>query len=163
MVDTNKNNFLVNNEKDLESLYQMYKIRNNLMNYIPMEEFIERSRTIIDECEDFSFRSNNARKFIDPKRPEFILRLDNHDKVYKPEGRSEQELDTYSESVGKLASEQILTYISRQLREYLDENEDFKKVLEDNDETIVNLSLTNMYSIKVADPEANIINIKLIA
>lgn len=161
LIMEQNNNFIMDNQEDIDSIYKIYKIRNNLMNYIPMEELIEKARTIIDECEDFSFRSSNARKFISPDRPEFIIKLDNEDKVYQVKDNSERELDKYSDSVGKLASDQILTKIGQEMRKYLNEDKEFQELLEEHDEEITNLMLSNIYIIKAADPKSNNISLRL--
>jgi len=154
-------NYIMNNQKDIESIQQIYQIRNNLMNFIPMSEFISRARKIINDSTDFSFRTLNAEKFINENRPVFIMKLDNPGKVYSIKNDSEQELDKYSDSVGKLLSDQIMSELGREMRRYLHGDKEFQDLISSHDEDITNLVLSNIYMVKIAGPRENNISLRL--
>ena len=45
------------------------------MSYLDINEFIEKTRRIIDDSDIFEFRSNVARLYIDKKNPQFVLKI----------------------------------------------------------------------------------------
>lgn len=161
---------LVYNSEDIEQLQVLMKIRNNIMNYVDIEKVIDIIGNTIDESEDFSFRSKQAKEFINKNKPVFVMKLDNTPEEEKEKqevmaGKSNMSVEQYIEYredfVASKLDEQVLSKIGSAIRESIKEDTDLDEILSESNLKFSDLLVTNIYAYKLSDPFTNIINLSL--
>lgn len=165
-MSTEKENYtLIDNDKDKEQLVEMLNIRNNFMNYIGIQNFIDHVRTVIKESEHFEFRSLNSEKFINAEKPVFIIKVkDGHLKdIHIPSKKNDiAEDELYRSSIVRYISSEIFTPAGDIINNYIKGNDELEKKLVGIDSSITEMVLSNIYSVLVGNHSDNIIHIQLI-
>lgn len=163
MAEIKKNeNLLIKEDEDMEAIIKISKIKNNLINYVSMEDIIDDIRKIIDESENLQFRSQLSREYIDVNRPEFILKVTDKADVYDVKDESDSEIDKYAHSVSEIVYEEVISKVNPTIREALEKDEEFLDFLKEHGESMVDLVMTNIYLVKPSDPKANHISFRLL-
>ncbi|QPI17034.1 hypothetical protein [Staphylococcus phage vB_StaM_SA1] len=164
----NNRDVLVNEEKDIRDLQLLMRVRNNIMNYVDLENTVDIIREVIKKSENFSFRSKQAEQFIDVKKPVFVIKLDDsnlHAKNKKSfEGSSsdyEDYLREYEEDVAAKLDKEVLKYIGPAIFESIKEDTELDSLLKSNEIEMKDLMITNIYVYKLSDPYTNAINLSL--
>lgn len=159
---------IIQDQNDAEELSNLISIRNNVLNYIGMDNFIDYARKIIDECTYFSFTSEMSRKYIDKNTPIFNLCLvdpyfeEEMDKLNKTNLQKEQLRDKFTEDMTKLLATDIITHITEKLSRTILEDEELTKKTENLTDDIRRLLSSNIYSVTVSAPHENKVFLKLI-
>ena len=163
MAEIKKNeNLLIKEDEDMEAIIKISKIKNNLINYVSMEDIIDDIRKIIDESENLQFRSQLSREYIDVNRPEFILKVTDNADVYDVKDETDNEIDKYAHSVSEIVYEEVISKVNPTIREALEKDEEFLDFLKEHGESMVDLVMTNVYLVKPSDPKANHISFRLL-
>lgn len=71
-------------EEDYKTINNIIQLKKKIFQCIDMDNFIKRAVEIIDKSELVSFKNERVKKFIDKRRPNFILIVDK-DKAMKQE------------------------------------------------------------------------------
>lgn len=151
-------------EDNLQQMLRLMEIKNNLMNYIGIDNFIEEFKSVIDNSKSFEFLDSNSKKFIDKRRPEFKVRLKdtNHPDVYTVKSKQHSEYDKFVDSVTLVIAREITGETSNLLEKYITNNEELKKEIDSFNNSLTTLILSNVFSIRVANPEDNMIFINMV-
>lgn len=162
----NSRDVLVNEEKDVRDLQLLMRIRNNIMNYVDVENTIDIISKVINDSENFSFRSKQAEKFIDPKKPVFVIKLDSNDLQFKnkqsiQEGNRDQHIQQYENDVAEKLDKEVLSHIGSAIFESIKEDTELDRLMKENDLKMNDLMVTNIYVYKLSDPYTNTINLSL--
>lgn len=101
-------------EKDLDIIKQIMAIKSNLTAYLQPKELIDEVITLIDNSEIFDFKSQRNRKYINEKRPLFVVKSksDKHIKELYPHLNNITDRE-------KLISESVHLEIVSKLSDYL--------------------------------------------
>lgn len=149
MIDGKINNL---NEEEIKKVAKALQLKRDIMSYLDINEFIEKTRRIIDNSDIFEFRSNVARLYIDKKNPQFVLKI-------KDENLLNEILQKKNprDEIAKLLQHEIIKNISELLTEALKKSNN-NNLFEDIPEEITKFVLSNIYVIR-ANVEIN--NIQL--
>lgn len=121
-------------------LAQIERIKKNITKFIKPEVLIEKIKGFIEESPAFDFKSKRNAKYINTKKPLFILTLNRkaittYEFIYKEgeevDGRAElvRDYDFINECLHETVISKVSDFISKKLKN----NEEFMKVLDDND------------------------------
>lgn len=164
----NNRDVLVNEEKDIRDLQLLMRVRNNIMNYVDLENTVDIIREVINKSENFSFRSKQAEQFIDTKKPVFVIKLDDKDLHAKNKksfegspGEYEEYLREYEEDVADKLDKEVLKYIGPAIFDSIKEDTELDSLLKNNEIEMKDLMITNIYVYKLSDPYTNAINLSL--
>lgn len=155
MMTEEKNIFdSVERNNEYKEIIKLSKIKKTLMSCIDMELVIEEAKKIIDKSKNFSFRSDRAKRFIDPKDPTFILKssLLSDDKkskenLQKLKGKELSDLtDKITHAVNVEVASKITEFITKSA---LDE-EKFNELFKDLPEEFTNTFLTNIFIVRLS-------------
>jgi len=165
----NLNNQILQKKEDQQDIVKIISIRNNVMNYLGIDKFIEMARDIIDECEYFGFISENSRKFIDKETPTFNMalvkdayanimqKIDQHDLK-----NLNDQKNFFNERVSELIAKDITAKISAQITDTILSDEELTKQYESLPTDERRLLTSNMYSVTVSVPAENKIFLRII-
>lgn len=148
MIDGNIN-LLSNDERD--ELKKALEIKRDLMSYLNITTFIDKVRDIIDQSEQFDFRSKISRLYIDERQPSFTLKIKD-DETYK-QLLNGDEKDSRNE-VSKMLQTDVIKNISKLLTDCLD-NED-SDLFEGISEEIKEFVIANIYVVRTNLKDNNI-------
>lgn len=150
-----------------KELAQLIAIRNNLINVIGLDNFIERIKSVIKESNTFKFRSQFAEQ-VESTSPVFILSLteETMNIIMKSleETSSSRKQNLYENKVVDLVQKEIISPAGLILNEFLSEQ---KELIEnfntnENEDPLKNLFMTNIFGILVSDYSENNIQVRLI-
>ncbi|QDJ97757.1 hypothetical protein PALS2_132 [Staphylococcus phage PALS_2] len=164
----NNKDVLVNEEKDIRDLQLIMRIRNNIMNYIDLENTVDIIRDTINKSENFKFRSEAAEKHIDVKKPTFVIKLDDEDLHAKNKQSFQGSNDDYEiylreyeEDVADKLDKEVLKYIGPAIFDSIKEDTELDELMKNNKIEMKDLMITNIYVYKLSDPYTNAINLSL--
>lgn len=146
MIDGIQNSL---NEEEINKIKEVLKLKKDIMSYLNMGEFINKTRNIIDDSEIFEFRSKVARNYIDKKNPSFTLRIKDEN--------IHQEMLTYKDprnEVNKLLQKDIIGKISKLLTDSI--NNSNNKLFDAVPKDVTEFILSNIYVIRSNIKENNI-------
>ena len=141
---------IIDNEDDLQNLQNFIIFKNNLMNAIGIDNFIDNVREIINNCEHFEFRSSRAEKFINKNNPIFIIKLkDEYYKKYKDMNLTKEDiLDNITDEVVNFIRDDIITNVSAYINDAIFKNEKLVEYFNTFDQTIKDIAISNIYGIR---------------
>lgn len=164
----NSRDVLIGEEKDIRDLQLLMRIRNNIMNYVDVENTIDIIRNVINDSENFSFRSKQAEKFIDVKKPVFVIKLDDRELSAKnkqsfegSESDYQSYINNYEKDVADKLDREVLKYIGKAIFDSIKDDSELDRLLKDNELEMKDLMITNIYVYKLSDPYTNAINLSL--
>lgn len=164
----NLNMKIIQDQNDAEELSNLISIRNNVLNYIGMDNFIDYARDIVDNCKYFSFTSEASRKFIDKNTPIFNLCLvdpffdEEMSKLNDTTLNADQLRDKFTEDMTKLLLDDIITHITEKLSSTILADKELTEKSNKLTDDIRRLLASNIYSVTVSAPHENKIFLKLI-
>lgn len=142
---------LMPDKEDLENLKRLTSYKNNLMNSIGMDVFIDEVRNIIDNSKYFEFRSPMSKKFIDKDRPIFIIKMNDEmaSKYCKINKTDDKIINKRVNEITETIKNCIIEKISNYLTNYIYNNQELKEYFESFNETMKNLFISSIYGIRV--------------
>lgn len=164
----NSRDVLINDEKDVRDLQLLMRIKNNIMNYVDVENTIDIIRDVIKKSENFNFRSQQAEKFIDPKKPVFVIKLDSNE--LKAENQNsfkgsdedyQNHIKNYEDEVAEKLDREVLSHIGSAIFESIKEDTELDRLMKDGELEMKDLMITNIYVYRLSDPYTNTINLSL--
>lgn len=160
-------NVLVNEEKDVETLQLLMKIKNNIMNYIDVSKTIEIITNVIDESENFKFRSEMSKKRVTENNPTFVFMLDDEglkkDNINSFNSKEDynDNIKNYEDKVADKLDKEVLSHIGRAIFESIKDDSELHSIMDKNDLTMKDLMITNIYVYRLSDPYTNTISLSL--
>ena len=112
-----------------------------------MEKFVDIMKECIDNSESFEFSSTRARKFVDIKKPIFILKAKEMANV-NTGMMNDEELDNLLSKISRKLTEEIITPIGNRMMDTLSDPEKYKELIDINRD-LVNLCITNIYKVRI--------------
>lgn len=162
------NQQLIKKQEDAEMITKLISIRNNALNAIGMENYVNFARDLIDNCQSFSFTTEIARKYIDQKNPLFNLTLidpyhaDYMKAVSTKNLNPEERKDDFNDYIMEFIQEEITGPLSEKLSRTILEDEDLNRQYEELDTTARRLLSSNLYAVSVSDPRDNKIFLRVL-
>lgn len=133
---------------------RLYAARNNFLNFIGHEKLVDLIRSIIDSAPHFEFRSENARTYISPVNPQFVLRC------LEPKVLELPEEQLFIDEMTKLVEEEICSLVNIEVSKYAKEfmQTEMASLLSEGDGEFIT---HNTFSI-LSNQAENIIYLKLL-
>lgn len=155
----NSDNLL--NNKDINIISNINKIKKDITSYFDMNLFIEKFRNIIDNSKYFEFRSNNSRKFIEPDKPRFIIRFKNDKDFYKKikEINGKDNIDTVNKRVNfitNIVRTDIINKFSSEVTLCIKDKNKVHNLFKDLPDGLENIIIGNIFTILVDIKHNNI-------
>lgn len=146
MID-GKTNLL--NEEEIVQLKNALELKRDIISYLNMESFIDKTRDIIDNSETFEFRNSSSRLYIDKRQPVFVLKLKDENTLREMVKRKDAR-----DEVAKLLQIEIIQNISRLLTDCIkdDKSDLFSGIPAEIKEFVI----SNIYVIRCNIQENNI-------
>jgi hypothetical protein len=132
---------LIDNSDDEEMLMEIINIKKNILNYIDIEDIINKIISLLDKTKVFSFKNKRNAKYINKNKPLFILQIHHEKAVNKFGEYNDKDLEKYYQYVSDCLHSEIIAPFSDYLMRILKNNDEFKKVLKK-----FNLDLKESYS-----------------
>ena len=134
------------NEQE-KRLNEYITIKKHIKACFNMEKFIEIMKESIDNAKDFEFSNPYNRKFINPKKPVFILKTDFlKGKNMKEMSFNEQE--KMMNYITRKLAEQVTGNIEEKMMECLCDEKTYHELC-NIDKDLVNLCISNVYKVRV--------------
>ena len=134
------------NEQE-KRLNEYITIKKHIKACFNMEKFIEIMKESIDNAKDFEFSNPYNRKFINPKKPVFILKTDFlKGKNMKEMSFNEQE--KMMNYITRKLAEQVTGNIEEKMMECLCDEKTYHELC-NIDKELVNLCISNVYKVRV--------------
>lgn len=138
-----------------EDMTKLNSIKRTLKSCIDMDVLIDKMKKIIDESEEFSFRSERAKKFINKNDPTFILSCSLLDKFKGLNPKDLSKLDTnkvskLTDDITKLVNDKITSNVSNFINECVLDKEKFDSLFKNIPEEFSDILLTRIYIIRVS-------------
>lgn len=137
------------NKEEIKQLKNALEIKRDIISYLNMESFIDKTRDIIDNSETFEFRNSSSRLYIDKRQPVFVLKLKDENALREMVKRRDAR-----DEVAKLLQIEIIQNISRLLTDCIkDDKSDLFLGIPDEIKEFV---ISNIYVIRCNIQENNI-------
>ena len=139
----------LNKNENYHKMNEFLKIKKSLKSCMDVNIFINKMKEIIDESENFSFRSERSKKFIDKNNPEFIL-------TYKKlntkniDTSKVSDMNKLTEKVTNIVFDEILSKASEFITESITDKEKFDQLFKDIPEEFSSKNIFNIYTIRVS-------------
>ena len=130
-----------------QTISEYMTIKKHIKACFNMEKFVDIMKECIDAAENFDFSSVRARKFIDTKKPIFILKTDILDGV-DTNTVGDNELNDLLNQVSRALTDQVINPISKRMMETLMDPKKYNELVEVNRD-LVNLCITNIYKVRI--------------
>lgn len=144
------------NKTDIDQLNDLMRLRKDLMTFIGTDNLIKYVTAVIDSTDKLEFRSDHARKYIDKKKPVFILKM--KDLVINNKTKDESYLNQITDDITRYVNDNLITKIGDYFKNALETNEELKEAYDFLSEEIRHPSFINVYLLKV-NPSDNYISL----
>jgi len=120
-------------DEDYKLIENIKTLKRNLFSFIKMETFIEAVVKIVDESELVSFKNERVKKFIDKKRPVFILTVD-RDKAINKFGKKFNGEEDEAKFFSGIIFDEVISNVTTYLKQSIDDlsKEDKDKIFDVN-------------------------------
>lgn len=138
---------------DYKNSIKLNKVKKTLMSCIDIKKVINETRKIIDESNSFNFRSERAKKFIDPKNPVFILKTDmipSNEKEVKKLISNDSLVSDLTDKITEQVNTEIASKITTFITESALDKEKFDELFKDLPDELTDAFLTNIFIIRLS-------------
>jgi hypothetical protein len=120
-------------DEDIELIENIQEIKRHFMSFFKNEGLVGKLKEIIKDSSILDFSNSRTEKFIDVKRPVFIMKVDfdKSIKEYPPKKQFETEND-YMNYISNIVYEEVIKHFTKFLRDALTNNEEIANYLETN-------------------------------
>ena len=141
---------------DYDKLNDMVKIKKTLKSCMDMDKFVNKMVELIDTSENFDFRSQRSKKFIDRNDPIFILKCETID-LTKVDNGNLKEVNNITDFVTAKLNDELLVHVNNFITECIIDKEKFDSLFKDLPEEFATTFLTNIYVVRLSLSENSII------